>query len=366
MKIVVTTDYQCDYLANGLLAGLYESGHDIFEVPALKSVRGGVDDTYILPDGKIGMTGPPGYLSRPEAYLPPARPYAEAVEAFKTADLVIMLSLRDYSKRAIHQLSRESGRAINKLPLVMCEGEDYDAIDYRIIEEFSPKAFFKREIPRSSSLTAISNQIHRPVWPLPFSAFTRGYDTEAIDDKKKTYDLFLSLGHTHPARLTLLRYFLEAATKGGRKSWIATNEGVTLNHPHEKKMKKMLPWPDYIQTQAKSKITAVIRGWGRDTLHAWEAFSFATLVLYCDPGIHIPFPFQDGVHCVKFDESCSQIPKLIETYLEDEAAAWQIAQAGKRHLWEHHTNQKRAEYLVDVAHKIVWKSGAAYEEYGLT
>ena len=365
LKIIVTTDFQCDFLAHGILAGLYETGHDIYEVPALKSVRGEVDEGYILPDGQRGVSGPPGYFALPKAHLPTAKSYAEAVELMaKGPDLVVMLSARDYSRRAIHGLSRDAGVNIKSLPLVICEGEDHDYIDYRLVEEFSPRVFFKREIQRTNPLSAVSSSIHRPVWPLPFSAFTRGYDPE-IDHTKKDYDLFLSLGNTHPLRLTLIKKFLEASDKKGRRSWVATNENVNLNHPLQKKLKKMLPWGEYIATQAKSKITASIRGFGRDALHAWEAFSFATLVLYCDPGIYIPFPFKDRVHCLYFSEDCSEVIDLAETFLEDSTAAWQIAQAGKRHLHQYHTNKARAEYLINVSRGEAWGKPKQYEEYGI-
>lgn len=366
LKIIACVDFQCDFLANGLLAGLYETGHDIYEVPALKHVRGGVDDQYILPDGKTGMTGPPGYLAAPAAWLPAPHSYGEAVDVLKKREvnLVVMLSDRDYARKGIDQLSRDSGWSIKSMPLVLCNGEDYDFIDTRTLDEFAPKVFFKREIPKETRLDTISRLVHRPVWPMPFSAFTRGYP-EIVDDAKKDYDLFLSLGDTYPARRLLTEKFLEASDKGKRKSHIAMSENVALSHPLAKKMKKMLPWPEYITTQARSRITASIRGFGRDALHAWEAFSFATLVLYCDPQIHIPFPFEDRIHCVHFEENCASVVKLIDDYLEDSAAAWQLAHRGKQHLWQHHTNKARAEYLIEVAMGEINGRPKEYADYQL-
>ena len=119
--------------------------------------------------------------------------------------------------------------------------------------------------------------------------------------------------------------------------------------------------------QARSKITASMRGFGRDALHLWEAFSAEVLVLYCPPGIVIPYPPQMGVHCVEINEDCSGVPGLLDYYLapEHEEERKTIARAGKEWLYKFHTNQASCRYLLDITTRVLGGQKIDREEFGL-
>ena len=108
-----------------------------------------------------------------------------------------------------------------------------------------------------------------------------------------------------------------------------------------------------------------MRGWGRDTLHAWEAFSFETAVLYADPGIHIPYPPEDGKHVYFFKEDCSDLKSALDFILNADNLRRTMAKKCKQWLYEHHTNVKRAEYMINVFQRILAGEKIDPAEFGL-
>ena len=118
--------------------------------------------------------------------------------------------------------------------------------------------------------------------------------------------------------------------------------------------------------QGGAKIGASIVGFGRDCLHAWELFSQSTYALYQDTGLHVPYPFKDGVHCRYITED--DFPKLAEiiaTTLRQDDDRIAVARAGKEHCHKYHSTKARATYLVDVSMKILGGEKLNWEEYGL-
>jgi hypothetical protein len=376
MKILALCDYQMDYLAEGLLVGLWESGHDIYEMPILQHVRGGVDEGYPLPDGNRGFTGPPGHL------LPnvlPNQPHAKE-EVFdgvkrKEFDLIIMLSHREHARFALEEIIQNTGVPSNALPLLSCDGEDGDLIDWDLLRQLNIKLHFKRELLRPgiqgrrwSIEDYTENTI--PVWPLPFSAFVRNYP-EDLDDSIKNIDFFMILGWTHPSRDTLVAHCLEYCVENQLSHYIATNHTSPLlaektRHIYADQIKQnWFGWQEYIERQAHARMTAVIRGWGRDSLHVWEAFSFATATLYVDPGLYLPYPFIDEQHCLHIAPDFSNVKSQLFRFHSDPDLTRHIALAGKGHCHEHHTNKKRVEYMIDVAHRYLYGKPATPEEFNI-
>ena len=129
----------------------------------------------------------------------------------------------------------------------------------------------------------------------------------------------------------------------------------------------MLGYNEYITKQARAKISASMRGFGRDTLNFWEKMSFETLCLWCDPEIVIPYPPIPNKHVVEFEESCDDVGRLIRYYLhpghEDERKT--IAKAGKEWLHAHHITERRASYLLSISLKIINGEKIILEGFGL-
>lgn len=366
MKCLTLNHYEMDFLADGILVGLHESGYDIYELPVIGHIRGRADDNYFLSDGSKGFTGTPGHLQ-----LNPLPEYAhtgeELWDTYKEFDLVIMTSYRRYSVDALYKVKERIGEFPKNLVIV--DGEDHSFIQQEMIREWKPLAYFKRELLKETyGFHVFFRSVEgTPVFPCPFSAFVRSYPE--ANDQEKIYDLFLALGMTWPARQTLLARFMETAAEIEAEALICVNSDNPLktDHPLGKYFHDMLDYQEYIVKQARSKISASMRGFGRDTLNFWEKMSFETLCLWCDPGIVIPYPPISNKHVVEFTEDCTDIPRLIRYYLDPihQEERLQIVRAGKDWLHAHHTTQKRAEWLLSISQKIISGEKIIPEEFGL-
>jgi len=352
MKIAAMAHPEQDFLADGIICGLYELGHEVYELPYIKHLHGEIDRGYRLDDGQPGLTAPPGYMSTP---LPAnEQPLARILDEWPY-DLVILTSGRTHARQALNILMAERGLKPGSFPLVLCDGEDGPGIRWDLVEQFQPQIYFKRELLRSGTVSVREYWHGIPVMPMPFGAFVRSYPH--VDDQQKNYDLFLAIGNTHPCRRKLVEIFRDFM--GEFRTAIHTNipvAGLTCG---------MLSWGEYITALAKSRITASIRGWGRDTLRTWESLSFATCVLWADPGIYIPHPFEDMKHVVQFREHCVNLPGIIRDLMAHPEVAEGVAAAGKAHVREFHTTSARVQYLLDVWHEHRDTGSIALESYGL-
>ncbi|MDP3793860.1 MAG: glycosyltransferase [Candidatus Uhrbacteria bacterium] len=369
--VLILGDYQADYGFHGLITGLYElSGIDVYEYPHLQSLRGGSDIGYDLPGNPGGgNTGCPSYLS-PAPLPAPLHSKEEIFDIFPNFDLVVM-GIRDYSRRSIAELCRAKGVGTNEVPLVIYDADDADFIDRDLINRYTPFVFFKRELTNQYSLAAYTGGYGVPIFPLPFSAFTRSFPKPEGPDREKRFDIFLSLGRTWPSRDVLLGTFLDAVGRdricSPGRAWIATNGNSPMKqeHPYGYLLRDLLPWSEYMMAQSQSRITASIRGFGRDALHAWEAFLSGPLVLYCPPGLHIPHPFKNWTHCIHFNEDCGEIPSLLRRLLEEPALREAVATQGQQHCLDHHSTVARADYLISICSKLRTGEKFDMEEFGL-
>ena len=355
LKIIVPQHFECDFLGATITTGLYETGADVYETPYVKHLHGGIDKDYLLADGSLGLTGVPGFMSNS---LPPnEKSEEEILEAAKDADFIVAHSTRKYALESLDRIISHLGR--NPGNIVIVDGEDSDFINRQIIEKFRPLVLFKREMLRHHSLKFYADFCGVPTYPLPFGSFIRSLPN--VDDQEKKWDFCLSLGYTHPCRLTLLKACLQANIPN---SYIAGdgNNPLRQQYPH---LREMLSWPEYMKMHAQAKVTASIRGFGRDTLNFWEKASWATALLYCPPNIYIPHPFIDRQHCIYFTEDCADVPEKIRWLLAEESYRQDIAAAGKRHCREFHTTKARAAYLLAIAAKILGGEKIDPEEFGL-
>mgnify|MGYP001593602586 CR=1 FL=1 len=367
-KVLVLMHPELDYLAESVLVGLYETPElEVIEYPYCFHMHGGIDDWYVQDNRQPGFTAPAGYMA--DVPLPPnEKSLEEILDRFREIDLFILSSGRSYAIRGLQEICKRLNKKPDDLNLIFCDGEDSPDINIEAISHYRPKVYFKRELlaphvkPTFTKIKA--GDFWTPIFALPFSAFTRGLPE--INDQEKDWDVCLALGMTWPARQNLLAKFLEA---GAPRSYICVNGDNPLRweHPFGNRLRDMMGWTEYMTKMGRSKLTAVMRGWGRDTLHAYEAFCYETLVLWCDPGIRVPFPFIPNQHCIEFTEDCEDVKRLIRYYLDPahEAERLQIAKAGKAHLYKYHTTQKRAEYMLSVSERILNGEEVDWEEFGL-
>lgn len=363
MKILIAGHFECDYLAATVNVGLYESEHEIYELPYCRHYHGDVDQGYTLWDGKSGFTAPPGYMTNP---LPDNEHSEEEIlDLAPTFDLFVMHSTRPYAVAAIDKISQRLGKVPSNL--VICDGEDSEWINVPLVEKYRPLVFFKRELVRGKLPIGYVPRLQCNLIPLPFGAFPRSYP-DNIDDTNKIYDIFVSLGNTHESRLPLLRTCIDYGRTHGLCYYVGSDPNSPLRNEPEYApyLEGMQGWLTYMRMQAQSKIAVVRRGHGRDTLHAWEAFSFATAVCYEDPGVYIPYPFENEKHCLYyFREDCVDLEFLFDRLLQDPELAQSLAAAGKAHCRQYHTAQARAEYLLEITRRVMEYEELRLDEFGL-
>lgn len=358
MKTVLCQHPEMDYLGSTVTIGMYEAGHEVSEIPYVRHLHNGVDDWYTLADGKRGMTGPPGFIA--DNPLPPnEKSEEEVLDTVKDADLIVCQSTRRYALEALDKIIARLGKTPKNL--VICDGEDSWNIPVELLNKYKPAVFFKREMRSEHTLQEYSEYCPVPIWPLQFGAPIRNLPD--VDDTDKKWDFVLTLGNTHEMRSRLLEACLQANIPN---SYIGGdgNNPLRAKYPH---MKDMVGWKEYMTMIAQSKITANCRGFGRDTLNFWERACWNTLIFYVPPGLHIPHPPRHVQHCIHFSERDFSdiggiIPRALKKY--DEIGS-KIAANGKKHCHEFHSMKYRAEYLVNIATRILGGEKIDHAEFGL-
>lgn len=366
MKILILADYESDYLADGLIAGLHhlgaERGWVVAELPIIRHAHGGVDEGYLLADGKPGLTGTTSDLARNAPPLP-TMTEEEALDRWDEFDLCVMTSMRRYARKALERLTQRSGRRPEELPLVVVDGEDHDFIDFGYLEQLQPKVFFKRELlRRSERFSPLAWGPDIPVWPLQFAAHYTNLPSLPVG---KFLDLFCSLGRTHPTRDVLIAKILGAISQLGCSHHIAYSPSDGVADPHGL-LKGRQDWDNYMKLLAGARLSFSVRGWGRDTLHYWEGFMSGTTMMVDDPGLIIPHPFIPHDHYIPITPPYEDLAGRIKLYLSKPQYLEEKRLAARAHCLRYHTTEKRAEYLVQVAKAYLYdKDGPAQEAFGL-
>lgn len=366
MKLLLLSDFESDFLADGLVAGLYgiAAAQDltIAEVPIIRHYHGLVDQGYILADAKLGFTGPTSDLIRNAPPLP-AMTEEEALERWNEYDLVLMTSLRAYARDALRKLCRVSGKKSGELPLAVADGEDHDFIDFSYLEELRPRVFFKRELLRKAerfSPYAWGHDI--PIWPLQFAAH---YTNLPSLPEEKFVDIFCSLGRTHPTRDLLISAILAAIPKINCSHYIAYSPPEGVTDPYGL-LRGRQDWDGYMKLLAGARLSVSVRGWGRDTLHYWEGFMAGTAMMVVDPGLVIPHPFISHNHYIPIESPYEDLAGKMKLYLNKPEYLKEKAMASKQHCLLYHTTEARASYMMRVAQGYLYDAQPpSPEEFGL-
>ncbi len=333
-KVLYLTHPEQDFGEGFLFTGLCQvlGDENVITYPYKKTYYGETADDYILDDGKTGYT-------QPTAWVVPKKPnkweYDEIKKRMDEFDIIVLSSPRTYAVRAAEQILRDFN-GIPK-PLIFTEHEDGDNIRHDIINKFHPCVVFKREM----------TELTKGVFPLPFSCSYEGLPR--YSDEEKEIDVFALFGNTHELRAKTVAKILDARLeRRGYNIHVGIDTGL---HEYRKSFFQIPPmqtWKKYMESIAKSKIAIAVRGWGRDTVRRWEIPAYNTMMLECDCGVLTPYPFVDKVTCAKFKEDLSDLIDKIIYYLEHDEERKAIAARGHEHLLKYHTNEKRAEYFLDI------------------
>lgn len=335
-KVLYLTHPEQDYGEAFLFYGLCKllGDENIVTYPYKQIYYGEIANDYILDDGKRGYTEPVPWM------IPKKRnfwTFEDVKRNISEFGIIVLSSARTYAVRAADEIMKEF-KGFPK-PLVFTEHEDGDNIRYDIIRKYSPQVVFKREV------TDINLTLHHnpKIYPLPFSC---PYDAFPKVDEAKEIDLFMLCGNTHALRVQTVKKILSMDLERlGYKVHVGIDTGI---QPHGYVIPPLLAWNDYVRLIAKSRIGIAVRGWGRDTVRRWEVPAYNTMMLECDCGLITPNPFVDGITCVRFKEDLSNLEEKILYYLEHEDERKEIARLGHEHLLKYHTNEKRAQYFLEI------------------
>lgn len=318
-------DYGEFYLFNGLCEAVGKDNLILY--PIKLAYTGQSDLWYKLPnENKLGISHYTPYMV-PKAMR--IYPFEEIVEIIDQFDFIILTSPRYYAVHALRFIKQIFGK-IPK-PVIFVDCEDSDDLRYDLIDEFKPTVIFKREL-----IQPIDN-----IYPLPFSSCLPYLPFwNEIKDLPKTIDVFALFGNTNVLRAKVVKFLLE---QNYVNSYIGIDTGALPWQDADRfKIAPLKGYEDYLRTMASAKINIVIRGHGRDTVRYWEAASFETLLLIKDPGIIIPNPYIDKVHCVYWND-LSDLKDKIDYYLSHEEERLVIAKACRDHTLKYHINSKRVE-----------------------
>jgi len=338
MKILALVHPESDYGESFLIQGLFlVLGEDnVIIYPQKLSYMGFTDSSYLLhSEKKRGMTCPTGYMVPRKLRI---YPFEEICDLMHEFDFIVLSSPRHYPVHALRFIKQIYGGRIPK-PVIFYDAEDSEGLRIDLIEEFKPSIIFKRELTHP-----IEN-----VFPLPFSSCLPYLPFwNEIKNKEKVLDVFALFGNTHHLRSETAKFLLE---QNYPNSYVGIDPGaLPWQDENRFKIPPLKGYRDYLETMASSKINIVVRGHGRDTVRYWEAASFETLMLIKDPGIIIPNPYIDKVHCVYFN-NMKDLKEKIDYYLTYDDERERIASACFEHTMKYHTNLRRAEQFIEIIKK---------------
>lgn len=330
---------ELDHLSYHIWDGLCRilGDENVVTFPFKDIYAGKTSSNYILDDGKQGYTAPPEYIL-PRKLLKMS--IEEIISNIDDFDFVIS-SPRTHARNALKIL-----RPHITQPLVILDGEDGDLVIDRLITEFKPDIYFKREYLKDKELLYSMYDI--PIYPCPFAAVDNTAPAYNDSTEAKEISVFSVHGNTHPLREAVSKRLLDMNIPESY-IWINSNFYFTRYNPYTEEDKhkvSRLGYWGYLEHIAKSKIGVSVRGWGRDSLRRFEIPLYETLLFTHDIGIETPYPFEDEKTCVMFKDDLSDFQEKLEYYLQDENECRRIAKAGKKHLYRYHTTRERVDWML--------------------
>ncbi|WP_417529236.1 glycosyltransferase family protein [Marinomonas shanghaiensis] len=177
------------------------------------------------------------------------------------------------------------------------------------------------------------------VAPLPMSF---NFDRLPKISQHYKYDVSFWAVESHPLRTELLKKIEE--------KYDCYENGTTRNQKFSRYKRK---GSFYLKELADCKITINVRGAGWDTMRYWEVPAVGGFMLSQKPKIVIPNNFENEKEVVFFKDDLTDLDDLCEYYLKNDLKREAIAKAGLRKMREHHTDEKRIEYIFEKLDKKI-------------
>lgn len=187
--------------------------------------------------------------------------------------------------------------------------------------------YFKREMHRCVAYGPNT-------WPMPF-AYSETLGLQ-VPVGERPHDFFWA-GHR---RFGQRRLYLE--TLEARYGW-------NLNAQYDQAA--------YQARIRDSRIGLNCFGMGFDTVRYWELPAQGCMLLSDRLPIHIPHNFEDGVHAAFFGD-LEELLEKADYYLKRPEEARAVAEAGRRHFQQYHTNRARAGQLLGRVACVLNELGA--------
>ena len=330
-RILILSDYQCDYGSYFLMNGLcgVVGDDNVVVYPFVNHYNGGIDEGYILDDGKRGFTAPCDFMMPRKLTK---WTIEEIVARFNEFALVVV-GVRTYAQKALAELRSKLGEKL-PVPIIFVEAEDYNSLNYDALEATKPDMIFKRELFGEFTGNPVKVE-GTPCYSLPFSATINKHT--ALPEVEKDIDVFFACGNTFELRervVKALQAMQDIKFVGGGNEF-------------------RLCYEDFHKHIQRSKIAISVRGWGMDTVRYWEIPSHPTFMLWSRMPLMIPHPFIPHVHGDVFEPDLSDLRSKITYWLEHAEEREKIAKQGQQHLLEHHTNEARARYFLDTVENVL-------------
>jgi len=330
---------------------------NVFDYP-IKFSHHGVCHTYERPwladDHEhrhvAGRTDPlPWQAAWPAAWGPDEQ--ASPVKLRETAEamlragefaLVVLESNRPMVLRAYDEL-REA-ILVSGAKVLLHDGEDYSDAPLDAINKTQPTLVLKREMTFDKYPGPEYKAYNTTMIAFPFSAavpeiFDAAADamwpTYASHGIKGPYLCACMMGATWREREQLIRAL--SREFAGNSVCLRSSESHTYGLHN---VQPTLPYNDYLAAMSLANVVVSMRGWGFDTVRYWEAATLS-VVLQDQPGIYIPNPLKEGIHCLQYGDNDDAVRKIrwAAQHVEDVQA---IRLAGRQHIKQYHTNEYRA------------------------
>ena len=248
------------------------------------------------------------------------------LDIINRSDIVVYIDGSEYNATG-HRTSTQTDENLKQHPMLN-KGEPW------IDEEMYKRCnwYFKRE-------TYQEDLDRKKIYPLLVSSKSSYFQSEDINLKEKSYDMFCSFGHLS----TGLRAETEAICKKLKREGYKNIIGNRFSYS------------DYMHYITNSYIGVSAWGAGNSCQRMWEIMSNKTCCFVQKKQIIFPNIFKDGISYVEYSTP-EEFEEKARYYLNNKQKCIEIGLKGYEHIKNYHTGQKRVEYIINILKGADWKT----------
>jgi hypothetical protein len=275
-------------------------------------------------------------------------------------------------------LARLRDRVTNMPPIIYLDAGERDELNEHWIHVFRPVIVFKQILTPEVLKKGLSVKIPNyelKLLPLPLSSPMVDHPYLSIDAAEENTRRLLNhadpnylpplafkdmLNIDLPENKTKQVFYHLGETWEKRKEVVDAASNMMRVHQDDRAKHRKGLTPEYYQNNmVRSRMAISMRGSGRDTFLYWNIPLYETLMI-CDGtmGCIHPYPFTDKINA-RFYSSIEELSSILREYIHDgqssinEEERLKIARAGKKHLYQYHSNAARAIFFLDRVNEII-------------